>query len=179
MLALISVLAEEAPDINPVVPDDMGEIFWGVVSFFGLWILLRYVCLPPLMKIREERAAKAQSDLEAASTAETQTEQVRRDYDTTLAEARAQAGRIIEEARNAADAQRADAVRHADSEVAESRAAEMAAIDAARAEALAAIRSDVGELATSAASAVLGAELDPSSTRATVDAYVDSTTAKR
>lgn len=176
MLALVNVLAEEATTINPVVPDDPGELFWGVVSFFVLWILLRYVCLPPLMKIREERAAKAQADLEAASTAETQTEQVRRDYDTTLAEARTQAGRIIEEARSAADAQRTDAVRQADAEVAELRAAEMTAIDAARSEALAAIRSDVGDLATSAASAVLGADLDPSSTRATVDAYVDSTT---
>lgn len=179
MLALVNVLAEEATSINPVVPDDMGELFWGVISFFGLWILLRYVCLPPLMKIREERAAKAQSDLEAAATAETQTEQVRRDYDTTLAEARAQAGRIVEEARTTADAQRTDEVRKAETEVAELRAAEMAALDSARAEALAAIRTDVNDLANSAASAVLGADLDPSATQATIDAYVDSTTAKR
>ncbi|MHB1139677.1 MAG: hypothetical protein ACYC2O_12035, partial [Microthrixaceae bacterium] len=73
MLALVSALAAEAAEkaesINPVVPDELGEIFWGAVSFFGLWILLRYVCLPPLMKIREERLQKVQADNEAAVAA--------------------------------------------------------------------------------------------------------------
>lgn len=179
MLSLIAVVAEEAETINPVLPDNMGEIFWSAVSFFGLWILLRYVCLPPLLKIREERAAKVQADLEAAAAAEEQTEQVRRDYDATMAEARAEASRIIEEARAASDAVRAEAVREAEAEVAAERRNELAALDAARAEALANIRTDVGDLAISAASMVIGTELDREASQATVDGYVDQASAER
>ena len=72
--------------------------------FFGLWILMRYVCLPPLLRIRAQREQQVQADREAAATAETQAEQVRRDYDATIAEARAEAARIIEAARTEAEA---------------------------------------------------------------------------
>ena len=180
MLSLIGILAEEgAKTINPVVPDDVGEIFWSVISFFGLWIILRYVCLPPLLRVREERAAKALADREAASAAETQTEQVRRDYDTTLSEARAQAGRIVEDARATSDARRAEAVRQAEAEVASIKQAEIASIDAARAEALTSIRSDVSELAVSAASVVVGSDLDRAANQATIDSFVDQAATKR
>ena len=179
MLSLIGVLAEGAKTINPVVPDDPGEIFWSVITFFSLWIILRYVCLPPLLKGREERTAKAIADAEAASAAETQTEQVRRDYDTTLAEARQQAARIVEEARAASDARRAEAVRQAEAEVASLKQAEIAALDAARTEALAALRTDVRDLAVTAASVVVGSDVDRDASQATIDQYVDQANAKR
>lgn len=180
MLALMSVLAAEAPKtINPVVPDDVGELFWGAISFFGLWILLRYVCLPPLMKVREERAQKAQADLEAAEAAANQAEQVRRDYDATLAEARSEAAHVVEAARAESEAKRAEAVRVAEGEVAEQRQAAMAELDEARAEALASIRSEVAELAVSAASKVVQSDLDVASNRSTVDDYVNQASGNR
>ena len=57
MIGLLAALAAEVPEkvINPVVPDELGEIFWGALAFFTLWVLLRYVCLPPLLKVRAER----------------------------------------------------------------------------------------------------------------------------
>jgi F-type H+-transporting ATPase subunit b len=183
MLALVSALAAEAAEtaetINPVVPDELGEIFWGAVGFFGLWILLRYVCLPPLMKIREERLQKVQADNEAAAAAETAAEQVRRDYDATLAEARAEANRVVEAAREASEAQRAEAVRIAEAEVAEQRQAAMAELDAARAAALGQIRDDVAQLAVSAASKVVQTDLDVAANRGTVDDYVNQASGNR
>lgn len=180
MLALLSALAAEPEKIiNPVVPDEIGEIFWGAVGFFGLWILLRYVCLPPLMKIREERAQKVLADQEAAAAAETAAEQVRRDYDATLAEARAEANRILETARVASEEKRSEAVRVAEAAVAEERQAAMAELDAARAVALGQIRDDVASLAVSAASKVVQTDLDVASNRATVDEYVNDHSGNR
>ena len=177
MLAHLSVLAAEAAEatetINPVVPDELGEIFWGAIGFFSLWILLRYVCLPPLMKAREQRAQQVLTDQEAASAAETQAEQVRRDYDATLAEARAEANRIVEEARVAAEAQRSEAVRAVETEIAEQRQAAMAELDAARAVALGQLKGDVAQLAVSAASKVVQADLDVAGNQATIDEYVN------
>ena len=37
MLAHLAVLAAEKADtINPVVPDEIGEIVWGAIGFFGV-----------------------------------------------------------------------------------------------------------------------------------------------
>jgi F-type H+-transporting ATPase subunit b len=177
MLALMSVLAAEAAEaketINPVVPDELGEIFWGAIGFFSLWILLRYVCLPPLMKAREQRAQQVLADQEAASAAETQAEQVRRDYEATLAEARAEANRIVEAARVAAEERRSEAVRAVETELAEQRQAAMAELDAARAVALGQLKGDVAQLAVSAASKVVQADLDLAGNQATIDEYVN------
>ncbi|MGI9578165.1 MAG: F0F1 ATP synthase subunit B, partial [Microthrixaceae bacterium] len=108
MLASLLVLAaEEDPTaINPVVPDTIGEIFWGAVAFFSLWILMRYWLLPPLLRVREERKAQVIADQEAAEEAAMAAEDVRRDYDATLAEARAEANTVLEEARAEAEAER-------------------------------------------------------------------------
>ena len=183
MLALVSVLAAEVAEktesINPVVPDELGEIFWGAVGFFGLWILLRYVCLPPLMKVREQRAQQIIADAEAASAAETAAEQVRRDYDATLAEARAEAGRIVETARAAAEERRSAAVGAVETEVAAQRQEAVAEIDAARIEALGQLKGDVAALAVSAASKVVQSDLDVASNQATVDDYVNQASGNR
>lgn len=183
MLAQLSVLAAEVAEtaevVNPVVPDEVGEIFWGAVGFFSLWILMRYVCLPPLMKVREQRAQQVLADQEAAAAAETQAEQVRRDYDATLAEARAEANRIVEEARVAAEARRAEAVRAVETEIADQRQAAMAELDAARADALGQVRGEVAQLAVSAASKVVQSDLDVASHQATVDAYVNESGTSR
>lgn len=183
MLALLSALAAEAAEntttINPVVPDDLGEIFWGAVSFFGLWILMRYVCLPPLMKVREERVRKVIADQEAAADAESRAEQVRRDYEATLGEARAEANRIIEEARAAAEERRSQVVAAAEAEAAEQRAAAMADLDQARAAAVGELRGEVAQLAVSAASKVVQTDLDVAGNQATVDEYVNQASGPR
>ncbi len=175
MLASVLVLAAESDptDINPVVPDTIGEIFWGAVAFFSLWILMRYWLLPPLLRVREERRAKEIADLEAAEEAKTAAEQVRRDYDATVAEARAEASRILEEARAVAEEQRGAKVAAAESEVAEQRQAAMAELEAARAQAIQAMGGDVADLAVAAASKVVDSELDVGSHRGTVDSYVE------
>lgn len=174
MLAHLSVLAAESSDtINPVVPDTIGEIVWGAVFFFLLWILMRYVCLPPLLRVRAQREQQVQADNEAAAAAEAQAEQVRRDYEATLGEARGQAGRILEEARAAADERRGEEVAVVESELAQERQGAMGELETARAAALGELKGDVTDLAVSAASKVVQAPLDPATHRATVDEYVN------
>jgi F-type H+-transporting ATPase subunit b len=184
MLALLSAIAAEVANettttVNPVVPDDLGEIFWGAVGFFGLWILMRYVLLPPLMKVREERDRQVLSDQEAAAGAESQAEQVRRDYDATIGEARAEAARIIEEARTEAEARRSAVIAAAEAEVAEQRQAAMAELDAARAQALGELRGEVSALAVAAASRVVQSELDAGGSQAAVDEYLNQSSGER
>jgi F-type H+-transporting ATPase subunit b len=181
MIGLLAALAAEVPKevINPVVPDEIGEIFWGALAFFTLWALLRYVCLPPLLKVRAEREQQVLADKEAASAAETQGEQVRRDYEATLAEARSEANRIVEVARVASEAQRSQAVAVAEAAAAEERQAAMADLDAARAQALNQIKGDVASIAISAASKVVQADLDLAQNQSTIDDYVNQASGTR
>lgn len=176
MLAHLAVLAADAAEtqetINPVVPDNVGEIFWGALSFFLLWILMRYVCLPPLLRVRAQREQQVQADREAAVAAESAAEQVRRDYEATLAEARAEAARIVEAARNAAEEQRSAKVAAADAEIAAEKQSAMAELDQERAAALAQLQGAVTDLAVTAAGKVVQAPLDPDSHRDTVEGYV-------
>jgi len=157
--------------VNPVLPDT-SELLWAAVFFFLLLIFMWKVCLPPIKKAMRQRDDQVQADREAAERARTDAEQVKRDYDATLAEARADATRIIDEARTAADARRSEIVGAVETELAEARTVAMAEIDAQRAAALSSLRGDVGGIATDAASAVVQRDLDQAAQSAVVDTYL-------
>ena len=177
MLASLTILAEGAAEgtkevINPVLPT-IPETIWGAIAFFLLLVLMWAVCLPPIKKAMRQREEQIQGDLESAERAAVEAEQVRRDYDATLAEARSEAARIIEEARQAADAQRAEIVGAADTEVAAQRMSAMAEIETDRRSALDQLRGEVGGLAVAAASKVVQRQLDAGANQSVVDDHVN------
>ena len=91
MLATILSLAAEggeeaAETVNPVLPTGP-ELFWGALFFAALWILMRYVLLPPVRAVMRQRDEQRLADEEGTERAKVEAEKVRRDYDATLAEA--------------------------------------------------------------------------------------------
>ena len=182
MLATLSVLAQEAEEahetVNPVLPE-MSELLWGLIFFLLLLVFMWVVCLPPIKKAMRQRDEQVQADREAAERARTEAEQVRRDYDATLTEARAEATRIVEEARQAADARRAEVIGAIDTEVAAARQAAMAEIEIQRSAALASLTGEVAGIATTAASKVVQRPLDAGAQRAVVDEYVNQSIGNR
>ncbi len=182
MLATLSALtaaaAETKETVNPVLPTT-NEIIYGGIFFVLLLIFMWAVCLPPIKKAMRQRDEQVQADLEAAERARAEAEQVRRDYDATLAEARSDAARIIEEARQAAEARRAELIGAAESEIAAQRQAALAELDAQRAAALGDLTAEVAGIATAAASQVVQRELDAVSQRPVVDDYVNQAIAAR
>ena len=112
MLATILSLAAEggeeaAETVNPVLPTGP-ELFWGALFFAALWILMRYVLLPPVRAVMRQRDEQRLADEEGTERAKVEAEKVRRDYDATLAEARTQASATVDEARARARRQHAD-----------------------------------------------------------------------
>jgi F-type H+-transporting ATPase subunit b len=161
--------AEEVPKAkNPIIPTGK-EMLWAFVFFMLLFLLLRYVFVPPLQRLMRERDEKVRADLDAAERAKDDVVETRAAYDAALAGARAQADEIIGAARAEADAYRAELQAQADAEIAQARAAAQAEISAARERALVAVRGEVGELAVSAASAVIGAPVDRSRAASAVE----------
>ncbi len=157
---------------NPVIPD-IPEVIWGAIAFFLLLILMWAVCLPPIKKGMRQREEALQADAEAAERAAVEATLVRRDYDATIAEARAEAARVIEEARRASDARRTEIISAVEAELSVERQAALAEIETDRQAALVQLRGEVGGLAVAAASKVVQKELDTGANQATVDEHVN------
>ena len=178
MLAVaLSILAEggeEAEKVaNPVLPTTP-ELIWGAVFFFSLLILMKFVLLPPLRQAMRTREERVRADEEAAERAIVESEQIRRDYDATLAEARSEAARLLDDARQAAEAQRATLIRAAEDEVASTRQAALTELETERASALGSLRTQVAAIAVEAASKVVQQPLDLGANQAVVDAHVSA-----
>ena len=162
---------EEAPP-NPVLPEP-NHVIWAFVSFMILWALMQFVLLPPLLKSRAEREQKIRADREAADKARQALVDVQADYDASLAEAQAEADGIVDAARNEAGEYRSNVLAEAQNEVAAEKSEVAGGLDESRNTALASMRSDVGDIAVAAASAVLGKDLDRSAQQGAIDAAID------
>ncbi|HEY8547032.1 MAG TPA: hypothetical protein VIL36_18360, partial [Acidimicrobiales bacterium] len=91
-----------------------------------------------------------------------------------LNDAKAEAGRIIEESRQAADQIKRDQEARLQEELAELRARAVADIDAAKAQAMSDLRGEVAKLAIGAAETIVQRNLDEATQTQLVDEYINS-----
>jgi F-type H+-transporting ATPase subunit b len=159
------------PD-NPVLPTGP-ELIWGAATFVLLWILMKYVLLPPIQKTMAARSSKIRDDLDAAETAKDEGLSALAEYESSLASARVEASRIIDDARAQAEEQRKEILATAEADVAQLRSAANAEVAAAKNEALASMRSNVATIAVQAAEAVVQKRLDAVAQRQVVDDYLN------
>lgn len=171
-ITAISAVPEPAAEVsNPILPVGP-ELVWGAVTFFLLWALMKFVLLKPVQAGMEQRAEKIRADIDAADTAKAQAAQAVVDYEASLAVARAEATRIIEDGRAQGEAKRRELVAAAEAEVNAERTAANDRVAAAKAEAMVTLRSNVTTIAVGAAGAVVGKQLDVESNRSTVESFL-------
>lgn len=167
--------AEEADegDFNPILPT-VPEMIWSGLFFFGLWALMKFVLLPPIIEGRDARRAKVTAGQDSVSDSESELAQLKAAHEERLSAARAEATSILDTARGQAEAQRADAVGAVEENIAQLRANAQSEIDAARATALAGAKDSVSQLAVGAASKVLGRSVDAGASQSVIDRYLES-----
>ncbi len=161
---------QEAP--SPILPAT-DELVWGSISFLLLVILMRKFAYPAIKKGMEARSERIRADLDAAENAKSEAVGVLDGYKAQLADAKAEAGRIIEEARQAADALKKDQEARLQTELADMRARAAADIEAAKAQATADLRGELATLAVGAASAVVNKNLDPAAQTQLIEDYIN------
>jgi F-type H+-transporting ATPase subunit b len=178
-------LAEEADDPeacqeapNPILPAT-DEIVWGSISFAVLLFLLYKFAYPQVKKMLDDRTERIRSDLQAAEGAKSEAEAVLEEYRAQLHDARAEAGRIIEEARQAADRIKRDQESRLQAELAELRARAVADIDSAKAQAVSDLRGEVAQLAIGAAETVVQRNLDEAAQTQLIEDYINQVAAQR
>lgn len=160
----------EAP--NPVLPD-MVELFWISIAFGILLAVGLWKGVPAVTKAMNERSERIRLDLEAAETARTEAQAEQAAYSASLGDAKAEAARIIDEARTSAEALRKERAAAADAEAAEIRAKASTDAESIKAQALADLRGEVVALAVGAAEQVVQRNLDAAAQAELIENYIN------
>jgi F-type H+-transporting ATPase subunit b len=161
---------QEAP--SPILPET-NEIVWGALSFAVLFVVLWRFALPPVRKMMGDRESRIRADLERAEAARTESEEQLAEYQRQLADARVEAGRIIEEARQSADQVRRDLLARAESDAAEVRARAQQDIRLATERATADLQNRVADLSIELAERVVEKNLDRETQIQLIENYIN------
>ena len=161
---------QKAP--SPLLPG-VNEIIWGSAAFAVLLIAMWKFGVPAVKNMEKAREDRIRNDLEAAEQARTEADTEKAEYAAQIADAKNEAGRLIEEARQAAETVRADLVARAEQEANDIRARAQADIANQRNQAMAQLRTDVASLSIDLAGRIVERNLDDATNRQLVDSFID------
>jgi F-type H+-transporting ATPase subunit b len=161
---------QESP--SPIIPAT-NEWVWGTISFTVLLILMAKLAFPALKKAMQAREDRIRGSLDEAESAKAAAQQVLDDYQRQLADAKAESGRIIEEARQSADAMRRELLARAEADAAAVRERAQADIQTAVDRAKADLQSQVAELSIDLAEKVVAANLDRDAQLRLIENYIN------
>jgi F-type H+-transporting ATPase subunit b len=174
MLNLLLLAAEEpaTEDFSPVTPV-VADLIWAAVFFVLLLIIIAKVALPKLNATLAARQEALVSRLQAADDAKMQADLALAEYRAKLADAQAEAGRIVDEGRRTAESIVAEARTRAETEAAAIVARAQSEVAAERDRAIGSLRSELASISIDVASRVVGRSLDSDAQRSLVDSYID------
>jgi F-type H+-transporting ATPase subunit b len=155
--ALIQRAAEEA-DPNPLIPATY-DIVWSAVCFIIILFVFWKKVLPAVKKLLDERAEVIEGGIARAENAQAEAAEQLEKYNQLLKEARAEAGKIREQARLDGTKILSELKEQASAEAARITSSAVAQIEAERQAALVSLRAEVGSLALDLASGVIGQSL--------------------
>jgi len=139
---------------------DPGTIIWTIITFLILLVILRKVAWNPILAMIDERESTIRESLEEAEQARSDAKKTMSEYEEQLAEARKEAHRIIGEGKSAAEKIKDDIVTEARQQKQSMIEAARTQIDAERKKAIQELRDSVATIAVSAASRIIGRQLD-------------------
>lgn len=166
----------EAP--NPLLPET-NEIIWGLVGFLIVFGALAKFGLPAMKKSMNARTERIRNDLKDAEDQRQDAEQLKAEYQASLNDAKAEAGRILDEARQTADQLKRERETELQTELAAQRERAVAEIEASKAQATDDLRGDLAQLAIGAAETVVKRNLDAETQNQLVEEYIDQVASSR
>ncbi len=168
MKLLLLPLASE----NPLLPAWIEVILAVVFVLLLTFVIARFV-VPRFEATYAERTAAIQGGIEKAERAQAEAQAALEQYNAQLAEARTEAARIREDAKTQGTQILAELREQAQAEATRIRTLGEAQLEAERAQVMAQLRSEIGGLATTLASRIVGESLeDDERARRTVDRFI-------
>jgi F-type H+-transporting ATPase subunit b len=149
-----------------------GLIIWTLVSFFILLILLSKVAYPQILKAMKKREETIQQQLEEAQKTKGAAEKILEDYKRQLAEARAEAQKLINEGKELGESMRKEIVQKAQEESHQIVKRAQEEIELQKQKAILELQEKIADLSIMAASKVINKSLDTEDHRRLVNEYV-------
>lgn len=156
--AILVTAAEEGEVINPLIPA-WYDIIWSAVCFAIILFFFWWKFLPRINKALDARAEAIEGGIKKAEVAQAEAAAALQEYQAKLAEGRAEAAEIREQARKDGADILAELKEQAQAEATRIATTAQAQIEAERQAALVSLRSEVGSLAIDLASGVVGQSL--------------------
>jgi len=116
MHALLYLAQEAGGGATRIVLPERDELIWGLFAFAILFFAVAKFGFPMLRKTLADREQAIRSELERAEQARLEAEGKREEYDRQIADARAEADRIMREATEAGEAVRRERASKAEEE---------------------------------------------------------------
>ncbi len=159
MQHLASALAEGNATKAPILPH-YGELIFGLVVFAILYVIVAKKVVPRLEKVYAERTAAIEGGIAKAEQAQAEAAAALAEYRAQLADARGEGQKIREDARAEGAAILAEMRERAQVEANRITAAAQQQIQAERQQAVVQLRGEVGAMATTLASKIVGESLE-------------------
>jgi F-type H+-transporting ATPase subunit b len=137
----------------------MPEILVALTSFLVLFAILSKFAFPPVTKMLDERAEKIRESLEKAEETRIEAERLLEEYRVQMAEARAEAGKVIEQGRTVAENMKNEIVAKAREEAEAEKSKAIEAIKAEKLAAMAELQASVANLSVAVAGKIIGQQL--------------------
>jgi F-type H+-transporting ATPase subunit b len=170
---LMGVLTAEAESINPLLPPTY-DIFWSALILVVLGFFFTKYAMPRIIETLDERTERIEGGLARAEEAQAEAAALLEQYHRKLADARAEAARIREEARTEGGEILADAKTRANEEADRIAGVAQKQIEAERTQAAVALRGEVGLLATELAGKIIGESMsDEARQSRVIDRFLD------
>jgi F-type H+-transporting ATPase subunit b len=161
--------AAEGDQGSKLLLPDHGTAFWTLVLFVFLLIVLGKFVWPVIVQGLDERERKIRQDIEGAEAANHKAQQTLADYERKLAEAHAEARKLVEQARGDAEKVRQRLASETETEIARMRDRAKDEIRQARLQAVQELRAEASDLAVAVAEKILQRQITDADTQAMVD----------
>ena len=159
--------------LGPLSPN-LVELIIGTISFLVVFAVLWRVLLPRIQQTLTERTDQIEGGLQRAEETQAEAKQTLEQYQAQLAEARHEASRLRQDAQEEGARILAELRERGEAERQRLVAAAHDQIDADRAQAIQALRTEMGALAVELASRVVGESLDADARqRRVVDRFLE------
>lgn len=167
--AFAAIVAQEPSSLLiPALPD----LIWGGLAFGIVLVVVVWKVVPRLNAALDARADAIEGGLKRAEEAQAGAQEALEQYNAQLAEARAAAAGIRDQAREDAKRIRAELVEQAQADAARVLSNAQTQIEAERQSALVSLRSEVGAIAIDLASGVIGESLNDKRSKDIVDRFL-------
>ncbi len=170
--SLLLAAEEEASGADLLVPD-LRELAAGVIAFGIVFFFIWKYAIPAFNEMIENRQKAIKADLEAAEAEKAEAAALKADYEASIAGARGEATKIVEDARQSGESARADIVARAEAEAEEIKSRAGQELNAERERAVTSMRREVAGLSLDVAEKLVGRTLDRDSQQALVEQFID------